>query len=137
VTTDTVTQIESVLVIGNDVKWGKLVARMLRPAYHALVSTSAQEALDRIAEGAHFALILCDLHMPGMDGMDFHARLNATAPELADRVVFMTGGAFTTRAAEFVSRDSTQLLHKPFGIVELQQAVLEHLVRLSAPRGSP
>lgn len=45
-----------------------------------------------------FDVILCDLMMPDTTGMDLHHELVRIAPDQVDRMVFMTGGAFTAKA---------------------------------------
>ena len=63
-------------------------------APHEVVDlTSAEQALERIRKGERFDLIFCDLMMPRVTGMDFHAALAVEAPEQARRTVFLTGGA--------------------------------------------
>jgi len=58
---------------------GRLLRRVLEREYDVLVMTSAREALDQIGVGKPFDLILCDLMMPGLTGMDFHERLEPIA----------------------------------------------------------
>ena len=60
------------------------------------------EGLERITGGQEFNVILCDLMMPVMTGADFHRELSVRAPEQACRIVFLTGGAFTVNAREFL-----------------------------------
>lgn len=120
------------LVIEDDVRLGKLVARMLAREYEVLVATEAREALERITAGDRFDLILCDLMMPGMGGEDFCARVALVAPELANRTVFISGGAFTPLAAGFLARTSIPCLDKPFGLAELLRFVHEQLLRVRA-----
>ena len=63
------------------------------------------EALALVLEGKRFDLILCDLMMPVMTGMDLHAELLIVAPDQAARMVFMTGGVFNLQGALcFVTR---------------------------------
>jgi CheY-like chemotaxis protein len=120
-----------ILVIDDDVKLGRLVARLLAPEYDVVPRSSAQEALDLIAAGEHFDLILCDLMMPAISGRDFHDRLLLIAPGLVERLVIVTGGGFSDRAVEF-ERTFTRLLNKPLTRVELRDAVRQHLLRLAA-----
>ena len=70
-----------------------------------------------------FDLILCDLMMPEMTGMDFYAALASRSESLARRVVFMTGGAFTPTAREFLDRVDNPRLDKPVDITRLRQLV--------------
>ncbi len=94
---------------------------MLLKALRSYLSTGAdvtlaeggQAALTMLEQSAHFDLLLCDLHMPGMDGIDVYQRVRGSFPELLDQFVFMTGGALTPRAREFLDRERPKLLHKP------------------------
>jgi DNA-binding NtrC family response regulator len=70
-----------------------------------------------------FDIILCDLMMPGMTGMDLYAELDKAAPEVARRVVFMTGGAFTPRAVSFLQGVSNPKIGKPLNLEELRVLV--------------
>jgi DNA-binding response OmpR family regulator len=122
------------LVIDDDPMLGNLVARMLASEHDALVLTSGREALARIGAGQRFELILCDLMMPELTGVDFYERLGPIAPELVDRVVFVTGGAYTPRTKAFLEQDAIAWLEKPFSLAGLRAAVREHLVRLAGAR---
>ncbi len=102
-----------VLVVDDEPALGRLVSRMLEAEHDVTVVARARDALTRL-EGEAFDVVLCDLMMPEMTGMDLVEHLRAHAPDLADRVVLMTGGAFTERAREFLAAVSNQRLEKPF-----------------------
>lgn len=87
---------------------------MLSSAHDVVCLTSARDALHRIRTGERFDIILCDLMMPDVTGMDLHTALSAEAPEQAQKMAFMTGGAFTQRAHEFLDRVCTPYIEKPF-----------------------
>ena len=70
-------------------------------------------------------MILCDLMMPGMSGAEVYAEATARRPELAERFVFMTGGAFTERGREFLASVRAQVLDKPFDVAQLSALVRE------------
>jgi len=72
-------------------------------------------------------LILCDLMMPEVTGMDLHDWLAARDPGLAERMVFMTGGVFTPRAGAFLQEVDNPRLEKPFDRNELKQLVQDLL----------
>jgi CheY-like chemotaxis protein len=75
---------------------------------------SGAQALELLAQDRKFDVILCDLHMPGVDGIKVHERVQELEPALLRRFVFTTGGAVTARAREFLERVEPQLLAKPF-----------------------
>jgi CheY-like chemotaxis protein len=97
------------------------------------VTQDARQALEWIAAGERYDLILCDMMMPLMTGMEFHTRLAALVPEQADRIVFMTGGAFTARAREFLTRLPNLRLEKPFDLGHILAMVGAHLESASKP----
>ena len=67
-----------------------------------------------------FDLVLCDLMMPVMTGMDLYVEVVRTAPNLAGRIVFMTGGVFTGRAKSFLESVGNSCLEKPLQIGKLR-----------------
>lgn len=115
-----------VLVIDDDPLITRAVRRTL--AAHDVVATQrAQEALAKLEAGEDFDVILCDLMMPEVTGMDLHAALSRSRPELASRMVFVSGGAFTVRAREFLDTVPNLRLEKPFDPRQLRHLVAEHL----------
>jgi CheY-like chemotaxis protein len=114
------------LVIDDEPMLGEAMRRMLAREHHVELETSARAALRRLAEGERYDVIFCDLMMPVMTGMEFYQELKARSPEHVDRVIFITGGAFTAQAREFLQGVSNLRLTKPFG----KGMLLEMLGRL-------
>jgi DNA-binding NtrC family response regulator len=83
-----------------------------------------REALAAI-ETTTFDVVLCDLMMPDKSGIDFYEDLKREHPELVKRVVFMTGGAFTARAAEFLASIENRRVEKPFSLSMMERLVRE------------
>jgi CheY-like chemotaxis protein len=108
------------------------ISRSLAPQHEVTCVTSASEALERIERGDTFDLILLDLSMPGMTGMEFYNLLSQRMPEACRRVVFLSGGATTPRVAEFLAGTPNARLDKPFSVVALRALVQSTL----APAGS-
>lgn len=103
-----------ILVIDDEAPLGRMFNRVLGGEHELVIHRSAREALDRIRTGERFDIILCDLMMPEVTGMDVHAEVVRLAPEQAARMVFVTGGAFTPRAREFLEGVPNPRLEKPF-----------------------
>ena len=91
----------------------KAIRRMLS-GHDVAVVGSARDALDKLEAGDRFDIIISDLMMPGMSGMDLHAAIVKLAPEQVTRMVFMTGGAFTPEARAFFDEVGCPTLEKPF-----------------------
>jgi CheY-like chemotaxis protein len=118
-----------ILAIDDEPIVGTALKRVMGKDNEVVTETSAREALRRIRSGEHFDLILCDLMMPDMTGDDFYNELRSFAPERANEIVFMTGGAFTPRARSFLDSVNNERLEKPFDMATLKSLVQEHLRR--------
>ncbi|MFO0647893.1 MAG: ATP-binding protein [Polyangiales bacterium] len=116
-----------VLVIDDEPAIGAMICRALGRQLDVRSTTRAAEALRWVSEGQRFDVIFCDLMMPDMTGMDLHAELQRVAPELADRVVFVTGGAFTQRARDFLDAVPNARLEKPFDLRSVQAIVRDRV----------
>jgi CheY-like chemotaxis protein len=101
-----------ILVIDDDPGMVRAYRRMLRH-HDATVVSSGAEGLKLLAENEDFELILCDLMMPEIDGVQVYAEVMASAPHLAARLVFCTGGAFTTRTRQFLEAIENAVVEKP------------------------
>ncbi len=81
-------------------------------------------ALERItAPGADYEVIICDLRMPVMSGMELHDHLAETRPELLKRVLLIAGDVTSAEVVKFLRRTACPLLIKPFELPELANAV--------------
>ena len=120
-----------VLVVDDDAAVG-LAIRLALKSFQVTFAQSASGALARVQAGADFQAVVCDLHMPGMSGMQFQEQLRAICHGLADRIVFVTGGAQTTEAAAFLQRTTSLWLEKPFQREALHAAVTAAAARQPA-----
>ena len=120
-----------VLMVDDEPALGRSTQLLLAPQYEVVPVTRAQGALDRIAAGERFDVILCDLMMPEMSGIEFHGQLSRNAPEYLARVIFMTGGAFTDQARQFLESVGRPHIEKPFSEAVLRRAI-ESVVLLTA-----
>jgi CheY-like chemotaxis protein len=123
-----------ILAIDDEPIVGTALKRVLGKDNEVITETSARRALDRIRAGEHFDLILCDLMMPDVTGVDFYNELKEFAPERAADIVFMTGGAFTPKARGFLETVTNERLEKPFDMATLKSLVQDHL--LTHPGGT-
>jgi CheY-like chemotaxis protein len=111
-----------VLVIDDEAVIVTTIRRAL--AHHEVVGvTEAQRALDAIANGERFDVILCDLMMPTINGMMVYEAVRTLAPDQLDSIVFLTGGAFMAHANEFLTSIPNLTLEKPFEAQALAEVV--------------
>ncbi len=121
-----------VLVIDDEPALCEIVKRILRSEHDVVALHDARQALELLAADPTIDVVLCDLMMPELSGMDFHAKLSEAAPDVARRVIFVTGGAFSSRAAQFLERVDNPRLDKPFDPAALRNAVARALARATA-----
>ena len=106
----------AVLFVDDEPLLGRSTALLLAPHHDVVAVTSGREAIRRIVSGESFDVILCDLMMPVMTGIELHAELERIAPAVLPRIVFMTGGAFTEEAQAFLAVPGRRHLEKPFSL---------------------
>jgi PAS domain S-box-containing protein len=116
-----------ILVIDDEEAIGRSVRRLLGGDHEVVALTQGTEALRRITAGERFDIILCDVMMPVMTGMDFYAELERSAADQAERVIFVTAGAFTPNARAFLDAVPAPTVEKPFDVAELTALINERL----------
>ncbi|HZH79455.1 MAG TPA: ATP-binding protein, partial [Archangium sp.] len=107
------------------------LVRTLAREHDVLSFTSARQALERLRAGEPCELILCDLMMPELTGMELHATLARENPALAERMLFLTGGAFTEATRAFLDSTRQPWVEKPFEPEALRTRVNELLSTLT------
>ena len=107
------------LVVDDESEMGRLFKRIFGTRFDVAAATSAGLALD-IIERRDFDVILCDLRMPQVSGVEFYRRLGEVKPSLQERVVFFTGGFNAGAEQAFVDGLDNPLVFKPFDMDELE-----------------
>ena len=124
-----------ILVVDDESAICELCARsLLRYGYGVVSTTSPLEAVDMMRE-QEYDLLLLDVRMPEMDGLEVMRRVREFAPDVA--IVVMTGYASVEAAIEAVKQGAADFLPKPFQLDNLRLAVSGALARreLSQERG--
>ena len=116
-----------VLVIDDEPMITRAVLRILAGEHDVVAVDSARAALDHLVAGERFDVILCDLMMPVMSGIELHARVCHLADEQAARMVFLTGGAYTPEAHAFLSQVNNACVDKPFDAGHLRELINERV----------
>jgi CheY-like chemotaxis protein len=98
-------------------------------SFEVVSVATGRAALYRLRNDPPYDVILCDLMMGDLTGMDVYEHLKLWQPQLVDRLLFMTGGAYTQRARDLAGRTGVKLLEKPFSWEALEEAVDRVLCR--------
>ena len=113
----------NVLVIDDEALLGVSIRRVL-PEHTVTLATSPHAALDRIAKGELFDVILCDVIMPTMGAQQFIPALMKASPTLAARVILTSGGMLSPEVRAFVEK-APRFLPKPFDADQLRSLIDE------------
>jgi two-component system cell cycle sensor histidine kinase/response regulator CckA len=119
-----------VLVVDDEPMVRNTLSRMLSKDYTVSVAGDAQEALAMISRGERFDLILSDVSMAGMSGMELHDALSQRNADQAQRMVFLSGGAFTGETIDFLRQMAHRHLEKPFALSQLRGLIRDQLEKL-------
>ena len=111
------------LVVDDDSDVSQALRRLLKSDVCVATARGGREALDLLAREEAFDAILCDIMMPDVGGPEFQTALLAKRPEYRDRIIFMTGGAFTEGALAFVEQWQGPLLEKPIDAETLRRTL--------------
>jgi len=117
----------SIAIIDDDPLMCEVLATILADDYDVAPFTSPRAALTAVLDGS-FDLVLCDVMMPELNGIELYERLVRERPELANRFVFITGGAFTERARLFLRATDRPTVQKPFSRHALAKVIESTLV---------
>ena len=111
------------LVVDDEPLVGIALRRALSKEHDVTVLQGARPALARLQAGDRFDALISDLLMPDCTGMELYEALLVQQPELARRTLFLTGGAFTDAARQFLERPGIRSLEKPFDVEVLRVTV--------------
>jgi PAS domain S-box-containing protein len=126
-----------VLVVDDEAMIRSTLTRLLKLEHEVVAVASGHAAESLLAVDDGFDVVLCDLIMPEVSGMDLHDSLAVTHPELAARMVFMSGGAFTERARAFFESVPNMRLEKPFDVANLRELVRVRVAARPVAEASP
>jgi len=121
------------LVVDDDILVARTLVRLLNE-HRVEVATSGRDALARLgAEGADFDLVLCDLMMPDITGMDVYEEVERRHPKLASRFVFISGGGVTERSRKFLELHAERVLPKPIDSSQLSRLLAKRTAHTQTP----
>jgi CheY-like chemotaxis protein len=85
--------------------------------------SSATAALERLATNDPYDVVLCDLLLPGMTGIEFHRVVAGQYPEYAPRFVFVTAATHVPEAERYLASVPNERLGKPFRVSDVRSVV--------------
>lgn len=122
-----------ILVVDDEPLVAAALQRVLASHHQTIIAGDGPEALQKIALDPNFDVVFCDLMMPEMPGNEIYDAVARTQPELAKRIVFLTGGAFTDSARAFLSSVANVTVEKPFEAAEVLAIAAQFVGRNHEP----
>jgi len=114
-----------ILVVDDEQNTRTTLEHALEPlSYDIVLAASGEEALQWIADPG-IALVLLDLRMPGLSGMEVLRRFEQERPDV--RVVIMTAHGTVTAAVESMKRGALDVLQKPFSLEQIRALVRQEM----------
>lgn len=110
-------------IVDDEPAMTRILARVLADEYVVTISESPTDVLQRLHTGERFDVMLCDVMMPEMTGVDLATRIEAGWPGLAQPIVFMSGGALSPRLNAYLTTPGRRLIEKPFALETLRQVI--------------
>ena len=137
-----------VLVIDDDEVFARTMRRALKPHDVRIAHTASEGEIALLDPAYSPDLVMCDVFLPGVNGDELHRRVKSSRPKIADRFLFVTGGALSKREADYLKASSCPTLFKPLdlkdvlahlGVTEVESVPpsIRTLTRSSSPAGEP
>jgi CheY-like chemotaxis protein len=118
---------KAILIVDDEAGIMSALAYLLgRDGYLVNTAPNGRIALEKIAEQP-YDLILCDLRMPELDGPGLYHELEARAPHLLKRMIFLTGDTLSSETSVFLKEANMPYLSKPFRAADVRRVVQQRL----------
>jgi signal transduction histidine kinase/CheY-like chemotaxis protein len=108
-----------VLVIDDDPIQSRALRRALRPHQVKTAGTASEAEILLLDPSYSPDLVICDVYLPGANGNVLHDRIRRARPAMADRFVFITGGALGQVEADYIKTSRQPTLQKPLDLKSL------------------
>ncbi|MCX7789704.1 MAG: response regulator [Chloroflexaceae bacterium] len=120
-----------VLVVDDEEPVGELLERILVSLGHRPTVVSSGEAALEIVEREVFDVVLCDVKMPGLNGFDLLGAIRAQNPDLAERLIFVSGDTLSASTRSALEQSGNLFLAKPFSLEQVREILTILLKRRS------
>ncbi|HEY1693622.1 MAG TPA: response regulator [Polyangiaceae bacterium] len=127
-------RIARVLVIDDETLIGELLRQALSDEFEVTATTDPIEALGWLTWGDWYDVIFCDVMMPTMNGLELRDRVADVRPDLAIRIVFVTGGIVLEHLRRRMAEVPNTVLEKPFDFASLREMIRRRTSSRPPPR---
>jgi CheY-like chemotaxis protein len=97
---------KKILIVDDELMLLLSMQRLLGNLYDITIAAGAKEAIKIVdKQDTHFDLIIIDIYMPDINGVDLYHHIIKKNPSLKNNIIFMTGGNLTTEIKEFLTNN--------------------------------
>ena len=119
-----------ILVVDDELAILEMLDRLLtKRGYRVETASSGAEAVERIALGHDYDVILLDIFMPGQEGKVTYEKIIGLRPDLTKRIIFITGDMTVPDTQAFLERTDASYVAKPFNLDLLIATIQATLAR--------
>jgi CheY-like chemotaxis protein len=111
------------LVVDDETLLARSIELQLQEDHDVEIVATGHAAIERLRREPPFDLVLCDMMLPDISGMDVFEQARAIGNGSHERFVFMTGGSFTPRVFKFLRDNEVPCLEKPFTAEQLKEII--------------
>jgi two-component system NtrC family sensor kinase len=120
----------SILVIADEAEVAEVLAEILSETGYRVISVGSGAAALAELEQQSFDILLSDLRMPDMDGQVLYSKIKLNWPNLAERIIFITGDMLNESIKHFLKSTGRTVIEKPFVPDDVRQTVAHELEQL-------
>lgn len=119
----------NILIIDDDVTFGLMLKKLLEKHHYQVSSVSSPDEVKRLIRQKFYDIVLTDLRMPDVSGMDLIAIIKNQSPET--RIIMMTGYADISTAIQSIKQGAFNYIPKPFQPEEVLNMIREALLEVT------
>ncbi len=113
-------ELSKVLIVDDEFTFRSVLEEVLSDDHEVTCAESGEDTLALLNTGLRYSVIISDILMPQMNGIELYHRIVQLDPKQADRMVFMTGGTFGSDMQSFIETVKNKKIVKPFRLKELR-----------------
>ncbi len=115
---------KKILVVDDEEEIRELIASELSEDNEVWTAQNGLRAMEVLRDqGANVDIIVCDLIMAGMSGMELFRQASSEWPGIDQKFLFLTGGAINDEAREILEERGSQVVMKPFSLEQLREVM--------------
>jgi PAS domain S-box-containing protein len=118
-----------ILVVDDEPVIRQFISQVLGEQGHTVETVDNAASALKMVKSKRYRLILLDIKMPGMGGVELYKKFQKIAPSLTKRIVFITGDVMGKRTMSFLDKTKTHYIMKPFDARQLKAEINRILAR--------